>query len=76
MKVPYLWIWPGQPGGYQPVVAEEMARSSKAKEQFNEARSKGKAAQAPARSQVVSKARRRATRDNTNLFKGKKKPTK
>lgn len=25
MAAPYTWIWPGQPGGYVPVIAAELA---------------------------------------------------
>lgn len=25
MAAPYTWIWPGQPGGYAPVIAAELA---------------------------------------------------
>lgn len=72
MKVPYRWVWPGQPGGYEPVLGDEMARGAQAKAQFDEARAKKQERAAPTRKQRLTKARRQATRDNTGLFKGEK----
>lgn len=30
--VPYLWIWPGRPGGYVPVIADEFLNDPKLKQ--------------------------------------------
>lgn len=66
----YAAIWPGQPGGYVPVIADAMVADSAARKQRAEAMAKGHAANAkPRRTEAVKKARKRATRDNSNAFK-------
>ena len=39
--VPYLWIWPGRPGGYVPVIADEFLNDPRLK-QREAAKNKGK----------------------------------
>lgn len=63
-KPNYTAIWPGQPGGYVPKIAEEMAATAAARAQSAKAMAKGHEQQAQ-----VAKAKRKATRDNR---KGKK----
>lgn len=70
---PYTAIWPGQPGGYVPVIAEELAAASAVRRQQAEAMAKGHANKPRVKpkathSEAVKKARKRATSDNRQAF--------
>lgn len=73
MSKPYTSIWPGQPGGYVPVIADEIVATRALRAQQAQAMAKGHTSKPRAKpkathGEAVKKARKRATRDNRQAF--------
>lgn len=69
MNKRYTAIWPGQPGGYVPVIADEIVATRALRAQQAEAMAKGRtSSQKATKAAAVEKARKHATRDNRLAF--------